>query len=101
MSYDLEQNCFPFQLYLVISTFICKFSTSQVILGRFLREIDIQKFSLFTFLLRLTLVTSSRVFPTTVVVVVVLVAGVEPAVEMATPLELLLILDDDDEDIGG
>jgi hypothetical protein len=42
------------------------------------------------FLLRLTLVTSSRVFPTTVVVVVVLVAGVEPAVEMATPLELLL-----------
>ena len=45
--------------------------------------------------------TSSRVFPTTVVVVVVLVAGVEPAVEMATPLELLLILDDDDEDIGG
>ena len=59
------------------------------------------KFSLFTFLLRLTLVTSSRVFPTTVVVVVVLVAGVEPAVEMATPLELLLILDDDDEDIGG
>ena len=55
---------------------------------------------LVTFLLRLTLVTSSRVFPTTVVVVV-LVAGVEPAVEMATPLELLLILDDDDEDIGG
>ena len=56
---------------------------------------------LVTFLLRLTLVTSSRVFPTTVVVVVVLVAGVEPAVEMATPLlELLLILDDD-EVVGG
>ena len=42
-------------------------------------------------------------FPTTVVVVVVvLVAGVEPADEMATPLELLLILDDDvDEVVGG
>ena len=101
MSYDLELlflSALPINIYIFIQII---YLTNNSLGRYFLREIDIQNFSLFTFLLRLTLVTSSRVFPTTVVVVVVLVAGVEPAVEMATPLELLLILDDDDEDIGG